>query len=207
MVAGLVASAMAGESADGPFRLVELVGEADLTSRQLKDVINAEVAGGPALLVVDMSRPDVHGRGGAAGHPGRLEAAARGGRRRGTCQPVGPGPADPGADGRGRAGRRLRHRPGGGCGVVLPVRITGPRGGASGGPASERVDRPRRCQAHGHRRGSGRLTTPGDPRPCFRNLDGSSRIAARTACPATSGQRHQEIETKQELAGVPVPLP
>jgi anti-sigma B factor antagonist len=56
MVAGLVASAMAGESADGPFRLVELVGEADLTSRQLKDVLDAEVAAGPALLVVDMSR-------------------------------------------------------------------------------------------------------------------------------------------------------
>jgi anti-sigma B factor antagonist len=55
-VAGLAVHAAAGESADGPFRLVELVGEADLTCRQLKDVLDAEVASRPPLLVVDMSR-------------------------------------------------------------------------------------------------------------------------------------------------------
>jgi anti-anti-sigma factor len=54
-VTDLVASAMALASAQGPLRLVELSGEADMTSRQLKDVLDAEVAGRPPLLVVDLS--------------------------------------------------------------------------------------------------------------------------------------------------------
>lgn len=52
----LVVTATARESAGGPFRLVELIGEADVTSRQLKAVLDAEVAAGPILLVVDLSR-------------------------------------------------------------------------------------------------------------------------------------------------------
>ena len=55
-VADLVASATALASAEGPFRLVELSGEADMTSRHLKDVLDAEVAARPLLLVVDLSR-------------------------------------------------------------------------------------------------------------------------------------------------------
>jgi anti-sigma B factor antagonist len=43
-------------SADGPFRVVELAGEADAASRQLKDALDAEVRAGPPLLVIDMSR-------------------------------------------------------------------------------------------------------------------------------------------------------
>ena len=52
----LVATATARDSAEGPFRLVELAGEADVTSRCLKDVLDAEVANRPVLLVVDLSR-------------------------------------------------------------------------------------------------------------------------------------------------------
>lgn len=37
-------------------RLVELSGEADMTSLHLKEVLDAEVAAGPPLLVVDLSR-------------------------------------------------------------------------------------------------------------------------------------------------------
>jgi len=55
-VSSLVASASAVESAEGPFRLVELVGESDMTCRHLKDLLDAEVAAGPPLLIVDMSR-------------------------------------------------------------------------------------------------------------------------------------------------------
>ena len=51
-----MASASAVESAEGPFRLVELVGESDMTCRHLKDLLDAEVAAGPLLLIVDMSR-------------------------------------------------------------------------------------------------------------------------------------------------------
>jgi hypothetical protein len=56
-----VATATARESAEGPFRLVELAGEADMTTPQLAGVLGADVAAGPPLLVVDLSRPDVHG--------------------------------------------------------------------------------------------------------------------------------------------------
>lgn len=55
-VSHLVASASAVESAEGPCRLVELVGESDMTCRHLKDLLDAEVAAGPLLLIVDMSR-------------------------------------------------------------------------------------------------------------------------------------------------------
>ncbi|HET9079926.1 MAG TPA: STAS domain-containing protein [Trebonia sp.] len=55
-MAGLAVRAAEGQSADGPFRIVELVGEADVASRVLKDVMDAEVAARPPLLVVDMSR-------------------------------------------------------------------------------------------------------------------------------------------------------
>ena len=51
----LVASATAVESTEGPFRLVELAGEADMTCRHLKDLLDAEVAAKPLLLVVDLS--------------------------------------------------------------------------------------------------------------------------------------------------------
>jgi anti-anti-sigma factor len=51
-----VVSTSAGQSADGPFRLVELVGEADMTSLRLKEVMDAEAAACPRLLLVDMSR-------------------------------------------------------------------------------------------------------------------------------------------------------
>ena len=47
---------MARDSAEGPFRLVELAGEADVTSHRLKDVLDAEAANRPVLLVVDLSR-------------------------------------------------------------------------------------------------------------------------------------------------------
>lgn len=49
-------TASAREAAEGSFRLVELAGEADVTSRRLKAVLDAEVAAGPVLLVVDLSR-------------------------------------------------------------------------------------------------------------------------------------------------------
>jgi anti-sigma B factor antagonist len=52
----LVATATARESDEVPFRLVELAGEADVTARQLKDVLDAEVAASPKLVVVDLSR-------------------------------------------------------------------------------------------------------------------------------------------------------
>lgn len=55
-MADLVASATVLASAVGPSRLVELAGEADITSTQLKDVLDAEVAAGPPLLVLDLSR-------------------------------------------------------------------------------------------------------------------------------------------------------
>jgi anti-sigma B factor antagonist len=55
-VAGLAVCAAERDSDGGPFRLVELAGEADLTCQQLKDVLDAEVAAGPLLLVVDLSR-------------------------------------------------------------------------------------------------------------------------------------------------------
>jgi anti-anti-sigma factor len=55
-VTELVVSTSAGQSADGPFRLVELVGEADMTSLRLKEVMDAEAAACPRLLLVDMSR-------------------------------------------------------------------------------------------------------------------------------------------------------
>ena len=55
-VSSLVASTSAVESAEGPFRLVELVGESDMTCRHLKDLLDAEVAAGPPLLIVEMSR-------------------------------------------------------------------------------------------------------------------------------------------------------
>ena len=55
-MSSLVASTSAVESAEGPFRLVELVGESDMTCRHLKDLLDAEVAAGPPLLIVDMSR-------------------------------------------------------------------------------------------------------------------------------------------------------
>lgn len=55
-MADLVATATTVESAEGPFRLVELIGDADVTSRHLKDLLDAEVAAGPLLLVVDLSR-------------------------------------------------------------------------------------------------------------------------------------------------------
>jgi anti-sigma B factor antagonist len=51
-----VASAAALASAEGQSRLVELAGEADATSLQLKDVLDAEVAAGPRLLVLELSR-------------------------------------------------------------------------------------------------------------------------------------------------------
>jgi len=51
-----VASATALESAEGQSRLVELAGEADITSLQLKDVLDAEVAAGPVLVVLELSR-------------------------------------------------------------------------------------------------------------------------------------------------------
>lgn len=51
-----MATATARESAEGTFRLVELAGEADMTARHLKDVLDAEVAAAPELLVVDLSR-------------------------------------------------------------------------------------------------------------------------------------------------------
>lgn len=55
-MAGLAVRATERQSAGGPFRVVELVGEADIASRQLKDVLDAEVAARPPLLVIDMSR-------------------------------------------------------------------------------------------------------------------------------------------------------
>ena len=55
-VSDLVASVTATASAEGPLRLIELAGEADMTSRHLKDLLDAEVAAGPPLMVVDLSR-------------------------------------------------------------------------------------------------------------------------------------------------------
>lgn len=55
-MADLVATATTIETAEGPIRLIELVGEADMTSRHLKDLLDAEVAAGPLLLVMDLSR-------------------------------------------------------------------------------------------------------------------------------------------------------
>lgn len=52
----LVATATALPSAGGPSRLVELAGEADMTSVLLKDVLDAEVAAAPVLLVLELSR-------------------------------------------------------------------------------------------------------------------------------------------------------
>ena len=52
----LVATATALASAEGPSRRVELAGEADTTSVHLKDVLEAEVAASPLLLVLDLSR-------------------------------------------------------------------------------------------------------------------------------------------------------
>lgn len=52
----LVASVTATTSAEGPLRLIKLVGEADVTSQHLKDFLDAEVAAGPPLVVVDLSR-------------------------------------------------------------------------------------------------------------------------------------------------------
>jgi anti-anti-sigma factor len=56
VVADLVAHAAALASAKGPSRLVELSGEADMTSLRLKEVLDAEVAARPLLLIVDLSR-------------------------------------------------------------------------------------------------------------------------------------------------------
>jgi anti-anti-sigma factor len=55
-VADLVVSATVKDAVQGPARLVELSGEADVTSWQLEDVLGAEVVGRPPLLVVDLSR-------------------------------------------------------------------------------------------------------------------------------------------------------
>jgi anti-anti-sigma factor len=55
-VADLVASVTATASAEGSLRLIELAGEADMTSRHLKDLLEAEVAARPPLIVVDLSR-------------------------------------------------------------------------------------------------------------------------------------------------------
>jgi anti-sigma B factor antagonist len=55
-VSHLVASATAVESAEGPFRLIELAGESDMTCRHLKDLLDAEVATMPLLVVVDLSK-------------------------------------------------------------------------------------------------------------------------------------------------------
>jgi anti-sigma B factor antagonist len=55
-VSHLVASATAVESAEGPLRLIELIGEADMTCRHLKDLLDAEVAAAPPLVVLDLSR-------------------------------------------------------------------------------------------------------------------------------------------------------
>ena len=55
-MSNLVASATAVESAEGPFRLIELVGESDMTCRHLKELLDAEVAAGALVVVVDMSR-------------------------------------------------------------------------------------------------------------------------------------------------------
>ncbi len=46
----------ARESAQGPFRLLELAGEADITCRHLQEALDAEVAARPPLLVVDLSK-------------------------------------------------------------------------------------------------------------------------------------------------------
>jgi anti-anti-sigma factor len=51
----LVVSVAARESAEGPLRVLELAGEADMTCRHLKDALDAEVAAGTPLLVVDLS--------------------------------------------------------------------------------------------------------------------------------------------------------
>ena len=51
-----MASAMALASQERPLRLVTLAGEADMTCLHLKDLLDAEVAAKPALLVVDLSR-------------------------------------------------------------------------------------------------------------------------------------------------------
>jgi anti-sigma B factor antagonist len=50
------ASAADNRSADRTFRLVELVGEADVTSSHLWELLEAEVARKPPLLVLDLSR-------------------------------------------------------------------------------------------------------------------------------------------------------
>lgn len=52
----LVVSAAALASAEGQSRLVELAGEADITSLRLKDALDAEVAAGPLLVVLELSR-------------------------------------------------------------------------------------------------------------------------------------------------------
>lgn len=55
-VAGLAVRVTDRRSADGPFRVIELAGEADAASRHLKDVLDAEAGTGPPLLVIDMSQ-------------------------------------------------------------------------------------------------------------------------------------------------------
>jgi anti-anti-sigma factor len=55
-MAGLKVSVAAAGSVQAPYRLVGLDGEADVTSAALKQVLDEEVAAGPALLVVDLSR-------------------------------------------------------------------------------------------------------------------------------------------------------
>lgn len=55
-MADLRVSVAAAGSAEEPFRLVGLDGEADVTCAGLKQALDAEVAAGPALLVVDLSR-------------------------------------------------------------------------------------------------------------------------------------------------------
>jgi len=55
-MAGLRVSVAEAGSAPAPFRLVGLDGEADVTSAELKQALDDEVAAGPAVLVVDLSR-------------------------------------------------------------------------------------------------------------------------------------------------------
>jgi stage II sporulation protein AA (anti-sigma F factor antagonist) len=55
-MAGLKVSVAEAGSAQAPFRLVRLDGEADVTCAELKRTLDDEVAAGPALLVLDLSR-------------------------------------------------------------------------------------------------------------------------------------------------------
>src|SRR6185437_3494996 len=96
-VPDLVASATALESAEGQSRLVELAGEADITSLQLKDVLDAEVGRRPRACSLGAVPAYLHGFLGTAHDPGgRAEAARLGGNAGHRC-PFRGGPADAGA--------------------------------------------------------------------------------------------------------------